>query len=71
MMNMRSVLEWVADNGNNYARVYAERAMIDWEYWEEDDRHTQVLYILVNLKGCRVPGHKEVRQFLKEYVSEK
>lgn len=67
-MTILEALRFVVNNGNGYAATYANEMIrqINRGY-PEHDRYVQSLYVLNNFGNCRVNGHKEVRQTIKDY----
>jgi hypothetical protein len=62
-------LAFVRRFGNEAAKSYAGAAILYWMVWEDQERKSQLQYVLSNFASCRVDGAKEVKQRLREYES--
>ncbi len=67
-MTLYEAIEFVVAHGNTYAKSYARQAQMQWDAFDDDELHTQVLYIKSNFSGCRAPGAKEARQKMATFL---
>jgi len=71
-VTIQEALRFVVNNGNGYAAAYASEMLRQVQYgYPDHDQYVQALYVLNNFGNCRVNGHKEVRQTIKDYRDSK
>ena len=57
----------MSDCSNGYAKTYARAMLRDGNWMTEDERRTQIQYILSNTGGWRGETAREVKKVLRAY----